>query len=162
MLPLHINLSGKKVVIAGGGNVAFRRLKTVLPERAEITVISPEALPEIKQLAEEGRIRWIARKIEMEDLTPAFFIIAATNDRTVNLQIAANASDSQLVNCVSEAENGSVYMPKIIRKGHIQVSISTSGASPKHTKQIAEKIDPLIGGELVEEVSRLFEKRRGT
>ena len=52
MLPLHINLSGKRIVVAGGGNVALRRLKTVLPEGADITVISPDALPEIKQLAE--------------------------------------------------------------------------------------------------------------
>ena len=71
MLPLHINLSGK-IIIAGGGNVALRRLKTVLPEGADITVISPEALPEIKQLADEGRIRWVSRKIEMKDLAPAF------------------------------------------------------------------------------------------
>ncbi len=101
MLPLHINLSGKRIIIAGGGNVALRRLKTVLPEGADITVISPEALPEIKKLADEGRIRWIPRRIEMKDLKPAFFIIAATNDRGVNQEIAANASETQLVNCVS-------------------------------------------------------------
>ena len=160
MLPLHINLSGKRIIIAGGGNVALRRLKTVLPEGADITVISPEALPEIKKLADEGRIRWIPRRIEMKDLKPAFFIIAATNDRGVNQEIAANASETQLVNCVSKAEQGSVYMPKIIRKGRIQVSVSTSGASPAHTKRLSENIEPLMTDDLAEEVDRLFEKRR--
>ncbi|MEG9463589.1 MAG: precorrin-2 dehydrogenase, partial [Bacillus amyloliquefaciens] len=87
MLPLHINLSGKRIIIAGGGNVALRRLKTVLPEGADITVISPDALPEIKQLADEGRIRWVSRKIEMKDLAPALLIIAATNDCSVNQEI---------------------------------------------------------------------------
>ncbi|QBG56033.1 precorrin-2 dehydrogenase [Bacillus amyloliquefaciens] len=160
MLPLHINLGGKKIIIAGGGNVALRRLKTVLPEGADITVISPEVLPEIKKLADEERIRWIPRRIEMKDLEPAFFIIAATNDRGVNQEIAANASETQLVNCVSKAEQGSVYMPKIIRKGRIQVSVSTSGASPAHTKRLAENIEPLMTDDLAEEVDQLFEKRR--
>ncbi|WP_306797735.1 NAD(P)-dependent oxidoreductase [Proteus mirabilis] len=94
------------------------------------------------------------------DLKPAFFIIAATNDRGVNQEIAANASETQLVNCVSKAEQGSVYMPKIIRKGRIQVSVSTSGASPAHTKRLAENIEPLMTDDLAEEVDRLFEKRR--
>ncbi|OCB99366.1 Precorrin-2 dehydrogenase [Bacillus amyloliquefaciens] len=160
MLPLHINLGGKKIIIAGGGKVALRRLKTVLPEGSDITVISPEVLPEIKKLADEGRIRWIPRRIEMKDLKPAFFIIAATNDQIVNQEIAANASETQLVNCVSKAEQGSVYMPKIIRKGRIQVSVSTSGASPAHTKRLAENIEPLMTDDLAEEVDRLFEKRR--
>lgn len=96
----------------------------------------------------------------MKDLAPAFFIIAATNDRSVNQEIAASASETQLVNCVSDAEQGSVYMPKIICKGRIQVSVSTSGASPAHTKRLAEDIEPLITADLTEEVDRLFEKRR--
>ncbi|MEC0767309.1 precorrin-2 dehydrogenase/sirohydrochlorin ferrochelatase family protein [Bacillus atrophaeus] len=162
MLPLHISLRDRKVVIAGGGKIALRRVKTVLTEGADITLISPHALPEIKVMAEEHQIRWIPRKIDQEDLREAFLIIAATDDPDVNEQIAKNASPSQLVNCVSAAELGNVYMPKIVQKGHIKVSVSTNGASPKHTKLLAEKIDQLIDEECILEVERLYKKRRNT
>ncbi|MFJ9290080.1 precorrin-2 dehydrogenase [Bacillus halotolerans] len=160
MLPLHISLQKKKVVIAGGGNIALRRLKTVLSEGADITLVSPVAEPEIRQMADNRQIKWLSRKIEKEDYLDAFLIIGATDDAAVNKEIAQNASPSQLVNCASDAELGNVYMPKIVKRGHVTVSVSTNGASPKHTKELAEKVDVLIDGDFVSEVDRLYQIRR--
>lgn len=72
MLPLHISLQKKKVVIAGGGSIALRRLKTVLSEGADITLVSPVAEPEIRQMADNRQIKWLSRKIEKEDYLDAF------------------------------------------------------------------------------------------
>ncbi|MEC1622468.1 precorrin-2 dehydrogenase [Bacillus mojavensis] len=160
MLPLHISLQKKKVVIAGGGNIALRRLNSVLSEGADITIVSPDVEPEIKQMAENRRIRWVCRTIEKEDYFDAFLIIAATDNAAVNKEIVQTASPFQLVNCVSDAELGNVYMPKIVKRGHVTVSVSTSGASPKHTKELAEKVDKLIEGDFVAEVDRLYQVRR--
>ncbi|MEK3810660.1 precorrin-2 dehydrogenase [Bacillus sp. FSL R7-0685] len=160
MLPLHISLEKKKVVIAGGGSIALRRLKTVISEGADITLVSPDVEPEIKQMAEERRIKWEKRTIEKEDYLNAFFIIAATDNAAVNKEIAQSASPFQLVNCVSDAELGNIYMPKIVKRGHVTVSVSTSGASPKHTKELAENVDKLIDGDFVAEVNRLYQVRR--
>ncbi|MCY7827317.1 precorrin-2 dehydrogenase [Bacillus spizizenii] len=160
MLPLHISLEKKKVVIAGGGGIALRRLKTVLSEGADITLVSPDVEPEIKQMAENRRIRWVCRTIGKEDYLDAFLIIAATDNAAVNKEIVQTASPFQLVNCVSDAELGNVYMPKIVKRGHVTVSVSTNGASPKHTKELAEKVDELIGSDFVTEVDRLYQVRR--
>ncbi|MCY7909935.1 precorrin-2 dehydrogenase [Bacillus inaquosorum] len=160
MLPLHISLEKKKVVIAGGGTIALRRLKTVLSEGADITLVSPDVEPEIKQMADNRRIRWISRTIEKEDCLDAFLIIAATDNAAVNKEIAQTALPFQLVNCVSDAELGNVYMPKIVKRGHVTVSVSTNGASPKHTKELSEKVDELIDGDFVAEVDRLYHVRR--
>ncbi|MCE0739057.1 precorrin-2 dehydrogenase/sirohydrochlorin ferrochelatase family protein [Bacillus sp. G16] len=160
MLPLHISLEKKKVVIAGGGTIALRRLKTVLSEGADITLVSPDVEPEIKKMADNRRIRWASRTIEKEDYLDAFLIIAATDNAAVNKEIAQTASPFQLVNCVSEAELGNVYMPKIVKRGHVTVSVSTNGASPKHTKELSEKVDELIDGDFVAEVDRLYHVRR--
>ncbi|TDO10870.1 precorrin-2 dehydrogenase/sirohydrochlorin ferrochelatase [Bacillus subtilis] len=160
MLPLHISLEKKKVVIAGGGSIALRRLKTVLSEGADITLVSPDVEPEIKQMADNRRIRWISRTIEKEDCLDAFLIIAATDNAAVNKEIAQTALPFQLVNCVSDAELGNVYIPKIVKRGHVTVSVSTNGASPKHTKELAEKVDELIDGDFVAEVDRLYHVRR--
>ncbi|AEP86551.1 precorrin-2 dehydrogenase [Bacillus spizizenii] len=160
MLPLHISLEKKKVVIAGGGSIALRRLKTVLSEGADITLVSPDVEPEIKQMADNRRIRWVSRTIGKEDYLDAFLIIAATDNAAVNKEIAQTASPFQLVNCVSEAELGNVYIPKIVKRGHVTVSVSTNGASPKHTKELAEKVDELIDSDFVTEVDRLYQVRR--
>ncbi|WIW27205.1 precorrin-2 dehydrogenase [Bacillus inaquosorum] len=160
MLPLHISLEKKKVVIAGGGSIALRRLKTVLSEGADITLVSPDVEPEIKQMADNRRIRWVSRKIEKEDYLDAFLIIAATDNAAVNKEIAQTALPFQLVNCVSDAELGNVYMPKIVKRGYVTVSVSTNGASPKHTKELSEKVDELIDGDFVAEVDRLYHVRR--
>ncbi|TYS25409.1 bifunctional precorrin-2 dehydrogenase/sirohydrochlorin ferrochelatase [Bacillus subtilis] len=160
MLPLHISLEKKKVVIAGGGTIALRRLKTVLSEGADITLVSPDVEPEIKEMADNRHIRWASRTIEKEDYLDAFLIIAATDNAAVNEEIAQTASPFQLVNCVSEAELGNVYIPKIVKRGHVTVSVSTNGASPKHTKELAGKVDELIDGDFVAEVDRLYQVRR--
>lgn len=160
MLPLHFSLEKKKFVIAGGGSIALRRLKTVLSEGADITLVSPDVEPEIKQMADNRRIRWISRTIEKEDCLDAFLIIAATDNAAVNKEIAQTALPFQLVNCVSDAELGNVYMPKIVKRGHVTVSVSTNGASPKHTKELSEKVDELIDGDFVAEVDRLYHVRR--
>ncbi|MCY7904925.1 precorrin-2 dehydrogenase [Bacillus inaquosorum] len=160
MLPLHISLEKKKVVIAGGGSIALRRLKTVLSEGADITLVSPDVEPEIKEMADNRRIRWISRTIEKEDCLDAFLIIAATDNAAVNKEIAQTALPFQLVNCVSDAELGNVYIPKIVKRGHVTVSVSTNGASPKHTKELAEKVNELIDGDFVAEVDRLYHVRR--
>lgn len=62
MLPLHINIKGKSAVIAGGGEIAARRLKTVLAEGASATVISPEASEEMLGLIKEHGIEWKKKK----------------------------------------------------------------------------------------------------
>lgn len=89
----------------------------MISEGADITLVSPDVEPEIKQMAEERRIKWEKRTIEKEDYLNAFFIIAATDNAAVNKEIAQSASPFQLVNCVSDAELGNVYMPKIVKEG---------------------------------------------
>ncbi|WP_330938171.1 bifunctional precorrin-2 dehydrogenase/sirohydrochlorin ferrochelatase [Bacillus licheniformis] len=161
MLPLHINMKGKAAVIAGGGKIAARRLKTVLAEGASATVISPEASEEMLGLINEHGIEWKKKKAEPGDFKNAFLIILATDDHEANKRLAASAAPEQLVNVASEAELGNVYVPKIINRGNITISVSTNGASPRHTIRLAGQIDDLINDELVQEIDELFRKRRG-
>lgn len=100
-------------------------------------------------------------KAEPGDFKDAFLIILATDDHEVNKRIAASAAPDQLVNVASEAELGNVYVPKIINRGNITISVSTNGASPRHTIKLAGQIEDLIDDELVQEIDELLRKRRG-
>ncbi|MGN7941284.1 NAD(P)-dependent oxidoreductase [Virgibacillus sp. 6R] len=159
MIPLHIDVKGKKVIVVGGGKIAYRRLCLFLAEGANITVISPNVISEIEELFHLGKITWLEKKIELADLKNAFFIIAATNDASINEWIAANIEENQLINIVSNAKLGNVTVPKTVKKGKLILSVSTSGASPKLSKEISEKLIEQFEDDFIEELDKLYVER---
>ncbi|KKI90970.1 hypothetical protein WQ54_01195 [Bacillus sp. SA1-12] len=162
MIPLHIDVKGKQVLIVGGGNIAFRRLLLFLHEGASITVVSPEVLPEIEEHANQNKLQWIKKKVEQSDLEQAFMIIAATNDPLVNEWIAEQAGVNQLVNVVSNADKGNVIVPKSVKKGRLTLSVSTNGASPKLAKQICEQLSDQFDDQFIKELDQMYERRKDT
>lgn len=160
MFPLFIRMTGKKVVIAGGGRIAYRRLLPLLDEGAYITVISPQAIDAIVHLAEQKQITWHARPIEPTDYIDAFLIIAATNDSSVNEQIAAHASPNQLVNVVSNHLLGNVHVPTFFSRGKLQIAVTTGGASPTLAKQIKKQLEQQFDESFAKYVDEQYEKRQ--
>ncbi|ALC81004.1 MULTISPECIES: NAD(P)-dependent oxidoreductase [Bacillus] len=160
MIPLHISLKGKKIVIAGGGTIACRKLNALLHEKAEITIVSPKVHEKMEKLISEHSLEWKQKEIEKSDLASAFLIIAATNQPHINQWIGESASENQLVNVASNADYGNIYLPKTIKKGKILISVSTSGASPADTKKIAGAIEDLISEELIEAIEIKHKARR--
>lgn len=160
MLPLHINVTNKKVLVVGGGKIATRRLHTFLDEGAIIKVVSPEASLEIEKLANIGVIHWEQREVTIADLTSPSIIIAATNKPEINEWIAEKASEHQLVNVVSQAEKGNLTIPKFVKKGRLTLSVSTNGASPLLAKQLCEQLSSQFDEEFITELNRLYEERK--
>lgn len=99
MLPVHLDLTNKQVVIAGGGSVALRRAKALCTESCHLTVVSPDLSEEMACLIDTYALNWKEKKVGAEDLKDAFFIVAATNDPSVNEWIAQTAQPHQLVVC---------------------------------------------------------------
>lgn len=160
MLPLHINIKGKSAVIAGGGDRGAASEngagRTCVCNRHQ-----PRSIRRDARIDQRARHRMEEEKAEPGDFKDAFLIILATDDHEVNKRIAASAAPDQLVNVASEAELGNVYVPKIINRGNITISVSTNGASPRHTIKLAGQIEDLIDDELVQEIDELLRKRRG-
>lgn len=159
MLPLHIDVKGKHVLVVGGGNIAFRRLMLFLEEGAIVTVVSPEVVHEIEELSNQGHLTWLKKRIELADLGHAFMIIAATNDPAINEWIAENTSVNQLVNVASNAEKGNVIVPKSVNKGRLTLSVSTNGASPKLAKQICEQLSDQFDNQFIKDLDQMYENR---
>ena len=156
-LPLMFDLSGKEVVIFGGGKVGERKA-SLFCEYAGVTVVSREFTPLLEMLSDEGKIKIV----KTEDLTEkeildyienAFIVIPATNDAGFNEKINKLASDNgKLVNKVDEF--GDIIVPSVIRRGDIVIGISTMGASPAISKYIRMKLEEVITPEF-EQMSRL-------
>lgn len=103
--PFFVNIAGKEALVAGGGKVAARKVKTLLDFGANVKVVSPEAVPELRKLAESGTVCLFLRKYRPEDLNSAALVIAATGDKKVNRQISRGAQEKLIpVNAVDNPE----------------------------------------------------------
>lgn len=141
MQPLFINLTGKKVVIVGGGKIAARKAIALEAEQADITFIAPDFCDEVIKISEEKGFIRIHRKVMSGDFEQALLVILATNDRDMNRTLAQQLSSQQLVCVVDEAENGNVIFPAAIQRGHLQIAVTTNGASPKLTRKLKQELE---------------------
>ncbi|MBM7693630.1 precorrin-2 dehydrogenase/sirohydrochlorin ferrochelatase [Peribacillus deserti] len=141
MQPLIIDLSGKKVVIAGGGRIAARKARVLEQEQADIIFIAPEFSEEVLELSRENGCSLIQRKAVPEDFDQAMLVILATNDRSANSALASSLPPHQLVCVVDESGEGNVNFPATVRRGHLQVAVTSNGSSPKLTRKLKKELD---------------------
>jgi len=143
--PVSLNLERADCLVVGGGQVARRKIESLLEAGARVTVVSPEMLPEIEAL--EG-VKLVRRQFRAEDLEGKFLVISATDDRAVNEAVAHGAKErDMLVNVVDVPKLCNFYVNSLVRRGDLAISISTGGASPALAKKIREDLDERYGEE---------------
>lgn len=146
--PLFVELSGKKCVIVGGGQVARRKAEKLLDFGAEITVIAPKICEKLEKL----RVRTIHREFADSDLTGAFLVIAATNDPEINHIIYTLCVSQHIpINSVDDADNCTFVFPALVHAEPVTVGICTGGKSPTFAKYLRALID----GELDERTMKI-------
>jgi len=158
--PVSLNISGRKCVVVGGGQVALRKAKALLEHGADVEVISPDLCPELVQLAGSGEIRVLAREYQPGDLKKAFVAIAATDDTEVNQRVVTEArKDAVLVNVVDDAENSDFIVPSYLRRGEVTIAVSTSGRSPALARKIRTRLEKELGDEYASLIHLIGEVR---
>lgn len=154
LYPIFLDLDGKRCVVVGGGEVANRKARKLLQARAEVVVISPDVKPELASIAAEVR----RRPYEEGDLEGAFLAFAATDRREVNAAVAREAVERSIpVNVADEPSEGDFALPSTLRRGQLQVAVSTGGASPTLAQRIRRELEDAFSFEwagIVEELSR--------
>ncbi len=140
--PVFLNLTDRRCVIIGGGQIAEGKITKLLDSGAKISVISPDATQAIQAMAERGDIEFASRKYQAGDLNGAFLAIAATNDRAVNQEIFEEAEKlGILLNVVDDPPRCSFIAPSIVQRGPVTVAISTGGTSPALARKLRETLD---------------------
>jgi siroheme synthase-like protein len=142
-----LRLKGRRCVVVGGGEVGLEKVEGLLACDADVTLIAPEAHPELVQLALEGSIRWERREYGgAADLEAALIAIAATDDTDLNIRVFEDAEErAMLVNVVDVPPLCNFILPAIVRTGPLAVAISTAGASPALAKRMKREIAELFG-----------------
>ena len=143
--PMFIDLTEKKVVVAGAGTIAKRRIRSLLNFTNHLTVNAPEVNKELKSLEAEGLLTILKRKCEMEDFYSADLVIAATNDAQINNAIYDTCrKQGILVNVCSNKQKCDFYFPGIAMKDQVVVGITASGKDHKRAKALVEQIRNIL------------------
>jgi precorrin-2 dehydrogenase/sirohydrochlorin ferrochelatase len=137
-----LKLSGRRCVVVGGGDVGLEKVEGLLACDGEVTLIAPDATEPLRDLADEGSIRWERRTYAgPADLEGVFMVIAATSDTDVNISVYEDAERrAMLVNVVDVPPLCNFILPAIVRSGPLAIAISTAGASPALAKRIRNEI----------------------
>jgi len=144
-----MELSKQSILLIGGGEVAERKLDLLLKANASVTIVSPEFTSYIEELFVNKNINPIKDYYDIKYLTSASFafVIAATNDESLNEQIAKDANDNKiLVNVVDKPKICDFIFPSILERGPITVAVSTGGASPVLARMLRTKLETMIPG----------------
>jgi siroheme synthase-like protein len=141
-----LRLKGRRCLVVGGGDIGLEKVEGLLACDADVTLVAPEAHPALRELAQEGSIRWERRPYEPADLEGCLIAIAATNDTDVNIGVFDDAERrAMLVNVVDVPPLCNFILPAIVRTGPLAVAISTAGASPALAKRMKREIAELFG-----------------
>jgi precorrin-2 dehydrogenase/sirohydrochlorin ferrochelatase len=141
--PAFLNLQGKKVIVVGGGNVAERKVLTLIKSGAVVTVISPLLTKRLQKAKEAGQMRHLSRAYRKGDLKDSFMVIAATDAPEVNTSVAADAPG--LLNVVDVPSECNFIAPSVVERGPLVFAISTGGTSPAFAKAVRKEIEKSYG-----------------
>lgn len=142
---LFVDLQDKPVVVVGAGTVAARKVRSMLEHGARVRVIAPQAVDAIRALADCGLVTWTRRCYEQGDLQGALLAIVATGDRDVDGAVYDEALGARvLVNVVDVPDLCTFIVPSVMRRGQLQVAVSTNGAAPSVAREIRRDLESLF------------------
>ena len=157
---MFVKLDGRQCLVVGAGNVGEEKIESLLPSAASVRVVAPQATPRVRAWAREGRIEWHPRAYRAEDLEGAFLVIAATGSRDLHGEICAEARRrGVLCNAVDEPERCDFYFPAVLRRGDLQIAISTGGLSPALAQRLRKELERQYGPEWEAWVAKLGRTR---
>jgi len=146
--PIFVELEQKKVVVVGGGNVAFRKVRVLLECGAVIHLAGRALTRDLRKMVEQEEIHFLGQEFRDEFLVGAFMVIAATDDKDLNHHISTCArKKGVLVNAVDQPPDCDFIVPSILKRGDLQIAISTSGKSPALARRIRKGLETQFGPE---------------
>ncbi|MBC1997338.1 bifunctional precorrin-2 dehydrogenase/sirohydrochlorin ferrochelatase [Listeria marthii] len=152
--PIMLDITGKKVVIIGGGKVALRKIAGLLDADADILVVGLNVLPEIKSL----NVQVVEEAYRAEHLESAFMIFICTDNPEVNQLVLRDRAPWQLVNDTTEQANSDFFNMATVTKNELTVGISTGGGNPGYAKKVKREVSQLVANLETEEIANRNKK----
>lgn len=154
--PIFIDLNSLPVLVVGGGGVALRKVQTLLQHGAIVQIVSPQLVPELKELIDDKTCFWVKKEYSTEDMKDIMLVFSCTEIEAVNAQVSRDAKARyRLVNVVDDPVNCSFIVPSIMERGDLKIAVSTGGSSPIVARQVRAELESLYGNEMAEYLTLL-------
>jgi precorrin-2 dehydrogenase/sirohydrochlorin ferrochelatase len=161
LFPMFIKLEGRRVLVVGAGKVGEPKVAGLLETGARIRVVALEASAAVREWAREGKIELEMRSFSPDDLDGVFLAVVGTSSRTVNERIYEEAQRrGVLCNVVDVPDLCDFYYPSVVRRGDLQIAVSTAGKSPSLAQKIRQQLEKQFGPAYAEWVAELGETRK--
>jgi precorrin-2 dehydrogenase/sirohydrochlorin ferrochelatase len=161
LFPMFVKLEGHRCLVVGAGKVGETKIRSLLDADADIHVVSFDACESVRELAKEGKIQLSLRAFDRGDLAGIFLAVVATPSRELNHAIYREAQRlGVLCNVVDDPPNCDFFYPAVVRRGALQIAVSTSGRSPSLAQKLRQQLEKQFGPGYAEWVEELGETRQ--
>ena len=158
--PIFLEVEAMPVILVGGGHVALEKIGRLVDAGADVTVVAPELIPEVREFIDAGRAKWTARAFEAGDTAGYGLVMVATDDGEVNRSVADEArKNGILVNAADDVANCDFILPSLAKKGSLQIASSTGGGSPAMARWLRERLEDFLSDDVVGLADLLAETR---
>jgi precorrin-2 dehydrogenase/sirohydrochlorin ferrochelatase len=160
VFPMFLKLEGRRCLVVGAGTIAEGKIGGLIATDAQIRVVAPEATAQVQAWAGEAKIDWERRKFQASDLQGAFLVVASTSSTALHEEIYAEARRlGVLCNIVDVPHLCDFFYPAIVRRGSLQIAISTAGESPALSQRLRKELEKQFGPEYEAWVAAIGETR---
>jgi len=161
LFPIFLKLEGRRCLVVGAGTVAEQKIQGLIEAEGNVQVVAPQATDLVREWADSGVIDWQARTFDVKDLEGKFLVIVATSARELNESIFREAQQRQILcNVVDDPPHCDFYYPSVVRRGDLQIAISTAGHSPALAQRLRRELELQFGPEYGEWLARLGKARQ--
>jgi precorrin-2 dehydrogenase/sirohydrochlorin ferrochelatase len=161
LFPIFLKLEGRHCLVVGAGKIGEPKIGGLLETGARIRVVALDASSTVRKWARAGKIELELRAFSAEDLDGAFLAVVATNSRSLNERIYHEAQRcSVLCNVVDVPDLCDFFYPAVVRRGDLQIAVSTSGQSPSLAQRIRQQLEKQFGPGYAAWVAELGETRK--
>jgi precorrin-2 dehydrogenase/sirohydrochlorin ferrochelatase len=161
LFPMFMKLAGKHCLVVGAGKVGEPKIGGLIDTDASIHVVAIEANSQVREWGNAGKIELELRAFSAGDLDGKFLAVVATASNSLNERIYREAqSRGVLCNVVDVPEYCDFFYPAVVRRGDLQIAISTSGQSPSLAQKLRRQLEQQFGEGYAAWVEELGETRR--
>lgn len=161
LFPMFLKLEGKQCLVVGAGRIGEEKIGGLLETGARIRVIALDATPVVREWARAEAIELELRHFQSDDLRGAFLSIVATSSRTLNERIYREAEQlGVLCNVVDVPDLCDFFYPSVVRRGDLQIAISTAGQSPSLAQKLRQQLEKQFGPAYTDWVAELGATRK--
>jgi precorrin-2 dehydrogenase/sirohydrochlorin ferrochelatase len=159
LYPLFVNLRGRVCVVGGGSEMAEGKIRELLEADAKVRVIAPAVTEQVAAWSQTGRLQWVTRVYERGDVRDAFLVVSVADAKT-NAKVFEEAEMHRtFCNAVDDINHCNCYASAVVRRGPLQIAISTAGRSPALAQRLRKEFEERFGEEYVPWVKSLGEVR---